>query len=113
MIPDEAIAESLSEMLQATTMLKNSAIIPDWGARSDAVKLILAYKVGLPIARKEIEVAEQSSGKDEQAIERMARIPSLLASVKNAVAQAEARKVAIEAEVITCRPLTRIPRSGS
>ena len=94
-VPDEAIVETLAALMNATTVLKNGVVVPDWGSRFEAVKLILAYKIGLPIPRKEIVVVQQNSDKEHDFIERMANSPSLLASVKWMVAQAEARKLAI------------------
>ena len=107
-IPDEAIVETLAALMNATTVLKNGAVVPDWGSRFEAVKLVLAYKIGLPIPRKEFVVVQQHGDKEHDLIERMSNTPSLLESIKWMVSQAEARKLATTAELTQGR---LVPRS--
>jgi hypothetical protein len=98
LIPFDAIVETLAALLSATTVMKNGVVVPDWSIRFEAVRLVLAYKIGLPTPRREIVVVQQNGDKEYDLIQRMANTPSLLASVKWMVAQAEARKLARTAE---------------
>lgn len=112
-IPVERIVDTLVDCMHATTVLKNGVVVPDWRARIEALKLVLAYLVGLPIARQEIVSFKKVDSKSELDFEeRMARSPALLASVKAMVARADALKVAIDTEIMPRRPSPQIPGSG-
>jgi hypothetical protein len=112
-IPVERIVETLVDCMHATTVLKNGVVVADWRSRLEAVKLVLAYLVGLPIARQEIvSVKKVDSNSELDFEERMASSPALLASVKAMVARAEALKMAIDAEVIPRRSSPGLANSG-
>lgn len=90
------VAKVLVDLLHATKVQKNGVVVPDWSTRFEAAKMISAYKVGLPIPRKEVVVVQHSGGRQEAFIERMARYPSVLQSVKDMVVRAEALQRELE-----------------
>lgn len=112
-ISNKRLVDVLWECMHATTVLKNGVVIPDWRARLEAIKLILAYMIGTPIARQEIVVSQLDDDDDEDFIDKMARSPMLLACMKRQIARAEARKLEIEAQESPFRPRSRLPGAGS
>jgi hypothetical protein len=51
--PPEVIIEKIDELMNAEVVTKGGQIRPDTRTRESAVKLLLNYTVGLPIARSE------------------------------------------------------------
>jgi len=54
---------------------------PDWATRKDALKLLLAYRDGMPLKRKEEVVSHQSS--DAQVIANLANKPGYRHAMRN------------------------------
>ena len=70
---DQITADRLAAMSEAMRPTPGG-LVPDWPTRLSALKLILAYTFGLPVARK--EAPEQSKATDEEVSNSLRRNPS-------------------------------------
>jgi hypothetical protein len=97
----ERLVGYIEDLLAATHVTKGGNVIPDNRARESAVKLLLAYVVGLPVQRQEIIQTFIDGSKDTEAA--ILASPSLRSALAMKIAQADAsdsskKVVEIEAE---------------
>ena len=88
----EMIVGYIEQLLEATHVTKGGNHIPDNRARESAVKLLLAYMVGLPVQRQEIIQKFIDGSKDTE--EAILASPALRATLARKIAQVEASEAA-------------------
>jgi hypothetical protein len=81
--PPSLIADALAGMLKATIQ-KGGHPYPDTKTRAEAIKLILAYMVGLPVQRQ--EVIQYRVDAVQSLLERAGGSPELTAALEQALA---------------------------
>jgi hypothetical protein len=88
-IPPERIVAKLDQMLDATRKTKNGVDI-DTRAVETAVRLWLAYAVGLPVQRTESVNVNLDADSSVGITDRLARSPALRDQLRKALAEADA-----------------------
>jgi hypothetical protein len=84
----ERIVGYIEDLLAATHCTKGGQVIPDNRARESAVKLLLAYVVGLPVQRQEIIQKFIDGSKETE--EAILASPALRSTLARKIAQVEA-----------------------
>ena len=84
----ERIVGYIEDLLNATHVTKGGNLIPDNRARESAVKLLLAYVVGLPVQRQEIIQKFIDGSKETE--EAILASPALRSTLAKKIAQAQA-----------------------
>lgn len=87
-VPVEEVGEGIKEMMQATTIGRGGDEVPDYRAREAAMKLWLAYSVGMPLQRQEI-VQVNVDGSKESLSDKIKSSPALRAQLKRMLEEAE------------------------
>jgi hypothetical protein len=88
----ERIVGYIEDLLAATHVTKGGNIIPDNRAREAAVKLLLAYVVGLPVQRQEIIQKFIDGSLDTE--EAILASPALRSTLARKIARVEASEAA-------------------
>jgi hypothetical protein len=89
-IPEDRIAQTLSECMAATSTGRNGVLEPDFRTRLAATQLALAYKVGRPVERQEIVQVNLNADSAIGLRERLRHSPALRKSLAGLLAEAGA-----------------------
>lgn len=86
-VAPEQILLTLRQALVADCVARDGSRQPDHRARLDAAKLLLAYGVGLPIQRQQIET--KVTNNDNEVVMRYLQSPALRAALRQELDDAE------------------------
>jgi hypothetical protein len=94
-LPPEEIAERIRDMLNATYETKNGDVKTDWRAVEAAIKLYLAYQLGMPVQRQVI--VQQAPEAGSATMDRLMSSPAAVKVLEQMLAKARSGAVEIEA----------------
>lgn len=83
--PPQYVIGKIRELLDATRWSKDT-LVPDFRARCDGIKILLAYGIGLPVQREELKQPEPPK---TDMMERIARSPQARKALKRMWEKAE------------------------
>ena len=98
LVTPERIAEKIHEMLDATTLVRTGSESteerPDWRTVEAAVKLWLAYQLGMPVQRQVI--VQQAAETSEGTMDRLMSSPAAIKVLESMLTKAKGETPVIE-----------------